>query len=360
MFSDVAQKLEKIDEPPYNSNVIMLIALLKEGQDFAEEDMDESEIVLESEDKVVKNKFEADRKYATHAINIYVASWKWTWDEIANAMEIKVDDILYTWFDDNDEDHCPKFMLLLDHDLKSVVLVIRGTFSFNDIVMDVVCEEVEFQEGFAHKGFLDGSKVVLDKCHETLETAVSSFPGYGVVVCGHSMGGATAALVTMQLLQYHHLDSVRCIALGSPPVFRAKDGQIDRNIVENTNIYVNSQDVVPSLSFGSVVNLMAMLRMVDRLGMSLEEKVGVLMGSDGALANTKKIRSCVKDVKQDKFPFLHHPGEVIKMTGGGDQVKLERMTVPRVERMVSSIRIDETMITDHLYTKYEDIFRIQN
>ena len=142
-------------------------------------------------------------------------------------------------------------------------------------------------------------------------------------------------------------------------MYRAKDGQIDRSIVENVNIYVNSQDVVPSLSFGSVANLMVMLRMVDMLGLSLEEKVGVLMGSDGALTNTKNIRDAIKDVKQDKHPLLQHPGEVIRMTGGGNQLELEKMTMPSVERMVTSIKIDEAMITDHLYTKYEDIFSTQ-
>ena len=48
-------------------------------------------------------------------------------------------------------------MIILDHDTASIVLVIRGTFSIKDVVMDVVCEDSEFLDGFAHSGFLNGS-----------------------------------------------------------------------------------------------------------------------------------------------------------------------------------------------------------
>ena len=266
LSSEVARQLRQFDQAPYNSNLVMLIALLNVGQTEENEEDDKIEgqaadaltvmSIQDDEDEVARVKFEGDRKYAKYAANVYIASWKWTWDEIAKTMEVEVDDILFTWFDDDDKEHCPKFMVLIDHDLSSVVIIIRGTFSFKDVVMDVVCEEVEFQDGFAHKGFLEGSQAVLGKCREILETALSSYPEYQVVVCGHSMGGATAQLVTMQLLcsqEYQHLLQglpVRCVALGSPPVFRSEQ-DLSPDILENINIYLNSQDVVPSLSIGA-------------------------------------------------------------------------------------------------------------
>ena len=92
-------------------------------------------------------------------------------------------------------------MILVDHDSSSVVLVIRGTFSFKDVLMDVVCEDAEFLDGYAHEGFLSGSRMVLQKCSRILEESLSEYFRYSLVVCGHSMGGSVAVLITMELLR---------------------------------------------------------------------------------------------------------------------------------------------------------------
>ena len=172
------------------------------------------------------------------------------------------------------------------------------------------------------------------------------------------MGGATAQLVTMQMLssqEYQHVVSIRCVALGSPPVFRTEN-DIPPNIHGNINIYVNGQDVVPSLSIGSVANLMASLREVDSLGLTMEEKVGVVIGTDGSSEIKKEIKNVMDGVKQDKFPYLQHPGEVIMMTSKGTNVTVMKKMVMKVERMVISLIIDEAMITDHLYANYKEMF----
>ena len=174
------------------------------------------------------------------------------------------------------------------------------------------------------------------------------------------MGGATAQLITMQLLrgQECHLlppdVSVRCVALGSPPVFRP-ELDLSQDIVNMINIYVNSKDVVPRLSLGSVANLMAMVREVDRLGLTLEEQVGVVMGWQGKTVEKNRLRvvEVVKSIKQEQYPYLEHPGQVMMLTRGGEGVEVSRIMV---ERMVTSIEIDEMMITDHLYTKYQEVF----
>ena len=57
-------------------------------------------------------------------------------------------------------------MIIVDHETASVVLVIRGTFSPKDVIMDGVCEEAEFLDGYAHAGFLSGAKQVMQKCGE--------------------------------------------------------------------------------------------------------------------------------------------------------------------------------------------------
>ena len=74
----------------------MLIALLNVGQTEENEEDDKIEgqaadaltvmSIQDDEDEVARVKFEGDRKYAKYAANVYIASWKWTWDEITKTM----------------------------------------------------------------------------------------------------------------------------------------------------------------------------------------------------------------------------------------------------------------------------------
>ena len=88
------------------------------------------------------------------------------------------DSIIMVHFTDADDGgHCPKFILFLDHEVKSVVLAIRGTFSPKDIILDAVAEEVPFLDGMAHKGILSGSKIILDKVLDSIISNLRMFPG---------------------------------------------------------------------------------------------------------------------------------------------------------------------------------------
>ena len=61
--------------------------------------------------------------------------------------QIILDDSLYFF----------RFALILDHKSKNLILSIRGTASFNDVIIDCVCDEVVFINGFAHRGILQVS-----------------------------------------------------------------------------------------------------------------------------------------------------------------------------------------------------------
>ena len=48
-------------------------------------------------------------------------------------------------------------MLFVDHESRNVVLVIRGTFAINDLVIDALCDEVPFLDGYSHRGMVNVS-----------------------------------------------------------------------------------------------------------------------------------------------------------------------------------------------------------
>ena len=67
----------------------------------------------------------------------------------------------------------------------------------------------------------------------------------------------------------------------------------------------------------------------------------VILGKKDALAevNQKRVRLAVSEAKQDRFPYLHHVGQVNDAT-----------------EMAANIEINNTMLMDQIPTEYKEIF----
>jgi hypothetical protein len=97
--------------------------------------------------------------------------------------------------------------LSIDHDSKAVVLTLRGTWGFEDILTDMTCDfdDLEWQgkSWKVHKGMHASAKRLLEggggRVMITLRAALEEFEDYGVVLCGHSLGGGVAALLATMI-----------------------------------------------------------------------------------------------------------------------------------------------------------------
>lgn len=97
--------------------------------------------------------------------------------------------------------------LSIDHDSKAVVLTLRGTWGFEDILTDMTCDydELDWQgkNWKVHKGMHASAKRLLEggggRVMITLRAALEEFTDYGVVLCGHSLGGGVAALLATMI-----------------------------------------------------------------------------------------------------------------------------------------------------------------
>ncbi|KAJ9485077.1 hypothetical protein VN97_g8282 [Penicillium thymicola] len=97
--------------------------------------------------------------------------------------------------------------LSIDHDSKAVVLTLRGTWGFEDILTDMTCDydDLEWQgkSWKVHKGMHASAKRLLEggggRVMITLRTALEEFQDYGIVLCGHSLGGGVAALLATMI-----------------------------------------------------------------------------------------------------------------------------------------------------------------
>lgn len=182
--------------------------------------------------------------------------------------------------------------LSIDHESKAIVLTLRGTWGFEDILTDMTCDydDLEWQgkNWKVHKGMLASARRLLEggggRVMVTMKAALEEFTDYGVIFCGHSLGGGVASLLAT-LISEPNTDStgpsfvtasslsavrpllltvgqqepahmayslpsgrpIHVYAYGPPAVMSPFLRRATRGLITTV---VNGQDVVPSLSLG--------------------------------------------------------------------------------------------------------------
>lgn len=186
----------------------------------------------------------------------------------------------------------------LDHESKAVVLACRGTLGFEDVLADMTCDydDLAWRGGTykVHKGIHASARRLLyggdGRVLLTLRQALEEFRDYGVVLTGHSLGGAVTALLGVMLSEQASagasfvtsgsLDSHRLLgspadkrtqeppqlislppgrpihvyAYGPPATMSASLRRATRGLITSV---VNGHDLVPHLSLGVLHDLQA-------------------------------------------------------------------------------------------------------
>jgi pimeloyl-ACP methyl ester carboxylesterase len=172
--------------------------------------------------------------------------------------------------------------LSIDHDSKAIVLTLRGTWGFEDILTDMTCDYDDLiwqgKTWKVHKGMHASAKRLLQgggaRVIITLRAALEEFTDYGIVLCGHSLGGGVAALLATMISEPNPSSSgtsfltsshpstpdalcpsytlppnrpIHVYAYGPPAVMSPFLRLATRGLI--TTI-VNGSDIVPSLSLG--------------------------------------------------------------------------------------------------------------
>ena len=184
----ILENLKEFDMPniEYNLPRLILLFLVKRTQEYK---VTKSSLEDQIPVKLSQIEFEESKRIGQFALNVYGATWAWKGDEVkvAEKMGMGINDkVLMTWFQDQDgDDFCPKFMIFTDEATKSIVLAIRGTFSLADVIVDVICDEEKYLDGYAHRGILKGSQKIMKESQETLKAAFQTHPDHKLVITGH-------------------------------------------------------------------------------------------------------------------------------------------------------------------------------
>lgn len=293
------------------------------------------------------------------------------------------------------------YFVSVDHQSQSVVVSLRGTLGFSDLLTDLTAEYHPYtrrstrdqpEQHFVHKGVLEAAQrlagnTALLAC---IKTALRERPNFGLVLTGHSLGGSVAALLALEwslpaqqvsgdiqvpgyahYLQLPGLPTVPISSFGygtpaclSPSLCCATAGLIVT--------CVNGFDVIPSLSFGLVRDFKSISQVLS------QDESGVLAGIGKRLisgAGTGKQASAADDdylfavLKTLRCQMDHDklvpPGRLLTI-----QTSLHRCHVPSTghatqgTRVVVSEVVDvqsrfgemmfaKTMLSDHSPVAYE-------
>ncbi|XP_053131908.1 diacylglycerol lipase-beta isoform X2 [Hemicordylus capensis] len=151
------------------------------------------------------------------------------------------------------------FFVALDHKKEAIVVAVRGTLSFEDILTDLSADtenltlEDVLENGLVHKGIIQAANYIYGKLMNDgiLDQAFTTAPEYKLVVVGHSLGAGTASILAVMLK--NSFPALRCYAF-SPP-----GGLLSKSLADYTKQFIVSvilgKDLVPRLSMPNMEDL---------------------------------------------------------------------------------------------------------
>lgn len=306
-------------------------------------------------------------------------------EAVTEYLQLQPGDLLVC---DMDQDRLfrPNFYVALDRRLGAVILAVRGTMSLRDSMTDLACEYVTWRGGLAHSGMLDCAHWFMEHIGRQLILFAEEYQVPNVIVTGHSLGGSTAALTTIMLweslrqqeqdglgwptLQNGEKIKLHCYSYGTPAILSPDLASKYDHLIDN---FILSNDIVPRLSYGSVLDLQMLIVWAAENGSASD----LFWGKDrkkSAGKNAKKkdsevvtdvwdrMEECRKRIQSQRSGVcnvkLHIPGRIhhiVRLRCPKSRRKYTLIDTCGPDRFKEVI-LRRNMINDHMPSSYEQAF----
>ncbi|NWX86074.1 DGLB lipase, partial [Nothoprocta ornata] len=283
------------------------------------------------------------------------------------------------------------FFVALDHKKEAIVVAVRGTLSFEDILTDLSadCEDLTLEDvlenGFVHKGITQAANYIYRKLINDgiLNQAFTIAPEYKLVIVGHSLGGGTASILAIMLR--NSFPTLKCYAF-SPP-----GGLLSKSLADYTKHFIVSvivgKDLVARLSMPNMEDLKRrIVRIVANCnrpkyqillhgcwyevfggdpdnfpteldGRNQDDLTQPLLAEESLMVHRSPSYNALEDESHlnspPQYPHLYLPGKIIHIVEESSAKRLCSSDIKYTaswskETVFSSILISPKMITDHM------------
>lgn len=138
-------------------------------------------------------------------------------------------------------------------DYLDVLLVVRGTKDFSDILSDGLLDAVEFRGGYGHAGLVQSGQFIVDHhiglMHSLLK--MSKKDKMKLTIIGHSLGAGAAAIAAIIFNEDEKDIDAYVVAFGCPSL-------LSKELSESAQPYittiVSDSDMIPRLSGPTLIN----------------------------------------------------------------------------------------------------------
>uniref|UniRef100_A0A1I8B8G2 sn-1-specific diacylglycerol lipase n=1 Tax=Meloidogyne hapla TaxID=6305 RepID=A0A1I8B8G2_MELHA len=162
------------------------------------------------------------------------------------------------------------FAVVIDHHTNAIVIAIRGSASFMDIITDLSLDDEMLDsidvdsdpilrsdkelDGYGeirvHRGILKSARYIYEtlQANHIIEDAQQRYPNYHIMICGHSLGAGIGSLLALFLKI--KCPDIRCYAFAPPGSVISENGIY---VTEKSTLsFVLGDDVVPRMTFQSI------------------------------------------------------------------------------------------------------------
>ncbi|XP_074307139.1 lipase-like [Silene latifolia] len=155
-----------------------------------------------------------------------------------------------------DVQHCLQAYVGIAQNLNAVIVAFRGTqeHSIQNWVEDLYWKQLDLNypdmsDAMVHHGFYYAyhNTTLRSGVINAIRRAKKSFGELDVIVIGHSMGGAMAAICALDLAVHHNIDNIQVMTFGQPRVGNAVFASYYTQHVPNTIRVTHEHDMVPHL-----------------------------------------------------------------------------------------------------------------
>ncbi|CAL9758886.1 unnamed protein product [Musa acuminata subsp. burmannicoides] len=200
----------------------------------------------------------------------------------------------------------PGYYIGIDTRNKQVIFGIRGTHNVYDLITDIVSssnQEVSFEGFSTHFGTAEAARWYLHHELGTVRKLLGKHKDYKLRLVGHSLGGASAALLAIMLRKQaadklgFDPDIVSAVGFGTPPC-------VSKELAESCASYVTTvvlqDDIIPRLSIVSLTRLRNEILEADWMSvLGKEDWKGIV----DLVTNAKQVVSSVQDVARKVTDF---------------------------------------------------------